>query len=308
MNPSKRPKVLAIVGPTASGKSALGVILAKKFGGEIISADSRQVYRGLDIGTGKITKREMRGIPHYLLDVASPKKIFTASDFVRAGNQALEKIQCDRKLPIIVGGTGFYIDALLGEIVLPDVPPNATLRAKLEKMSTDELYALLQRRDKQRAATIEPHHKRRLIRALEIAHVLGKNPQPQKSSRFDVLWIGIKPPAQELEDKIKTRLNVRIKIGMIAEAKRLHAGGLSYKRMEALGLEYRALARLLQKKINRAQFEAELFREIRKYAKRQITYWKRNKKITWFDPRENADIEKRVAQWLHSTSEHEAHS
>src|SRR5580693_2616583 len=128
-------KVLVIVGPTASGKSALAVALAKKFKGEIISADSRQVYRGLNIGTGKITKREMRGVPHHLLDVVSPKKIFTAHDFVTHARRAISNIAKRGKLPIIAGGTGFYIDALVGRIVLPDVPVDEKLRARLEKKS-----------------------------------------------------------------------------------------------------------------------------------------------------------------------------
>lgn len=303
MNLSKQPKVLAIVGPTASGKSALGVVLAKKFRGEIISADSRQVYRGFDIGTGKITKREMQGVPHHLLDIASPKTVFTAHDFLQRGHVAIEKIARRGHLPIVVGGTGFYIDTLLGTVALSDVSPNRELRKRFENTPADELFALLQKADPARARHMNTQSERsnrvRLVRALEIAAAklrpaqIGKNRPP-----YDVLWVGIMPPFKELEAKIQTRLKARIRRGMIAEAKHLHAEGLSYKRMEALGLEYRALARLLQKKISRSEFEEELYRDIRAYAKRQITYWKRNKKIRWFDPANTNEIERLTNAWL----------
>ncbi len=139
----KRQKVLIIVGPTSSDKSALAVSLAQKFEGEVISADSRQVYRGLDIGTGKITKREMKGVVHHLLDVASPKRTFSAHDYVIHGTRAIEQVMRRRKLPIICGGTGLYIDALTGRTMLPDVPANPRLRAQLGEKSVIELFATL---------------------------------------------------------------------------------------------------------------------------------------------------------------------
>ena len=278
-----------IVGPTASGKSALAVQLARALNGEIISADSRQIYRGLNIGTGKITKQEMEKVRHHLLDVASPKKIFTAQDFIEKGHAAISEIAARGKLPIIVGGTGFYIDALLGRIRLPNVPPNTKLRARLEKKSVVQLFTLLKRRDPRRAKTIEPHHKRRIIRALEIAHTLGKNPKPQMNTPYDAMWIGIALPMKKLEQNIAARLFARMKGGMVAEAKRLHKSDLSYKRMEGLGLEYRSLARYLQGKITREQIAEELQRDIRRYAKHQIKYWKQNKDIVWIDFKDKVD-------------------
>jgi len=287
------------VGPTSSGKSALAVELAKKFDGEVISADSRQVYRGLNIGTGKITKREMRGVPHHLLDVASPKRKFSADDYVRHARAAIENISKRGKLPIVAGGTGFYIDALAGRIVLPNVPPNKKLRARLEKKSAAQLYALLKKKDLRRANTIETHHKRRLIRALEIAASIGKSPTARSYlAVYDAFWVGIVPPVKELEKKIAIRLFARIRQGMVAEAKRLHAAGLSYKRMEQLGLEYRSLARLLQGIITRKQMVEELNRSIRKYAIRQMRYWKRNKDVRWFKTGDDGRIATRVRSWL----------
>ena len=287
------------MGPTSSGKSALAVELAKKFDGEVISADSRQVYRGLNIGTGKITKREMRGVPHHLLDVASPKRKFSADDYVRHARAAIENISKRGKLPIVAGGPGFYIDALAGRIVLPNVPPNKKLRARLEKKSAAQLYALLKKKDLRRANTIETHHKRRLIRALEIAASIGKSPTARSYlAVYDAFWVGIVPPVKELEKKIAIRLFARIRQGMVAEAKRLHAAGLSYKRMEQLGLEYRSLARLLQGIITRKQMVEELNRSIRKYAIRQMRYWKRNKDVRWFKTGDDGRIATRVRSWL----------
>ncbi len=273
-------------------------------GAEIISADSRQVYRGLDIGTGKITNREMRGVPHHLLDVASPKRKFSAANFINDAKVAIANISQKGKVPMIVGGTGYYIDALVGRILVPDVPPNIKLRAELSKKTAVELYALLGQMDPRRAramATLsERNNKVRLIRALEIVAATGRVPAPTDTSQsdFDTLWIGINPPLKALENKIEKRLIARIKKGMIAEAVRLKKEGLSYKRMEELGLEYRSLARFLQKKITRQEMIEELKRDIRRYAKKQMMYWKRNTDIRWFPPTKKGLLEKTVRDWL----------
>ena len=292
-----KSKVIAVVGPTSSGKTALSVWLAKQiqkgFGGaEIISADSRQVYKGLNLGTGKVTKKEKAGIPHHLLDVASPKRVFSASDFKKLGEKAIAKIIKNGHVPVVVGGTGLYAEVLVGRIVLPEVPPNAKLRAQLEKLSAKQLFARLQKKDPERAANIEPGHKRRLVRALEIASALGRSPSKlgamQAEEKYDVLWLGLNPGMEKLQKNIKLRLRARLKAGMLAEAKRLHKGGLSYKRMEALGLEYRGLARFLQGKISKVGMELELNRAITHYAKRQLRWYKRNPNIHWVNGKAEA--------------------
>ena len=305
---TKKQKVLIIVGSTSSGKSALAVKLAQKFDGEVISADSRQVYRGLNIGTGKITKREMKGVSHHLLDVASPKKVFSADNYVNLAKKVIEDVSKRGKLPIVAGGTGFYVDALVGRVAFPNVPPNAKLRAQLDRKSAAQLFAMLKKKDPRRARSMdtpsERNNKVRLIRALEIAATL-RRPRPVPRSdlstgrgKYDVFWIGIALPMRTLEKKIASRLFARIKQGMVAEVKRLHAGGLSYKRMEELGLEYRSLARFLQGKITREEMADELNRAIRKYAKRQVVYWKRNKDILWFKDAGAARISKTIRNWL----------
>ncbi len=279
-----KPRVIAVVGPTASGKTSLGIYLAKKLQGEVISADSRQVYKGLDIGTGKVTKKEAAGVPHHLLDVVSPKKQFTVDDFVTRAEKVIQTIP----LAVVVGGTGLYADALLGRMSYPNVPPNNALRVQLEKKSVQQLFAQLQKIDPRRALTIEPAHKRRLIRAVEIAKAIGTSPEKVPEQKYEVLWLGLPArPAggsttqEKLQKNIRTRLKARIKAGMVAEAVRLHKGGLLYKRMEELGLEYRYLAKLLKKEITHEQFVAELERAIWKYAKRQMRWFKRNQDIQW---------------------------
>lgn len=277
----KKDKIIVIVGPTASGKSDLAVEIARQTNGEVVSADSRQVYRGLNIGTGKITKREMRGVPHHLLDVCSPKKIFTVAEYQKLATKAIDDILSRGKLPIICGGTGFYIQAVVDGIVLPEVAPNAELRAKLEKKSLTDLIKILTKLDPVRAKQIDQKNPRRLIRAIEIATKIGKVPKIKTSAKYDPTFIGIKIEEVELKKRISDRLARRIKQGMINEAKKLHDNGLSWKRMEELGLEYRFLAEHLQGKISRDEMIEQLENAIWQYAKRQMTWFKRDKRIKW---------------------------
>lgn len=289
---SQKPKIIAVVGATSTGKTAFAVALAKKVNGEVVSVDSRQVYRGLNLGTGKVTKKEMGGIPHHLLDCASPARTYTASLYLRDARRAIADIAARGKTPILCGGTGFYLDMLLGRIQSPDVPPNPRLRKVLQRKSAPALFALLKRLDPKRAATIDPHNPVRLIRAIEIAKALGAVPHYSGSVPYDVLTIGLKMPRETLMLRIAARLKARLKAGMLREARRLHASGLSFRRMETLGLEYRYMARFLQKKINRTQMEQQLLAEIIRYAKRQATWFKRDASIVWLSP---IDVQKALA-------------
>lgn len=296
---AEKPKIIAVVGPTASGKSALAVEVARLVGGEVVSADSRQVYTGLDIGTGKVTKREMRGIPHHLLDVANPKRTMSVVQYERLATRAIHDILKRGKVPVLCGGTGLYVDAVLTDASFPEVPPNATLRKNLEKLSVAELFERLQKLDSSRAETIDAKNPRRLIRAIEIATALGSVPaRTVAEPRYDALVIGLTLPREEMQKRIHARLLARMRRGMVAEARRLHAEGLSWKRMESLGLEYRFLAQFLQNKITKEEMFSLLEIAIRQYAKRQMVWFKRNKNIKWFQPEDTKKVLMLVTKFL----------
>ena len=268
-------KIIVVCGPTATGKSDYAVALAKKIDGEIISADSRQVYRGLDIGSGKITTPEMQGIQHHLLDVASPKRVFSVVQFQTKGQKAIRDIITRGHIPIICGGSGFYIDALVYNTVLPAVPPNKVLRKTLSTYPLTQLQETLQSLDPLRYETVDIKNKVRLIRAIEIASVLGSVPSLQKRALYDIEWHYLDFPDDILKERIHTRLIKRMKIGMIAEVQTLFEQGVSWKRLESLGLEYRYLAFYLQKHLTKSGMLEELEQAIWQYAKRQRTWFKK---------------------------------
>jgi len=282
-------KIIVILGQTSTGKSDFAVEIAKQVNGEIISADSRQVYKGMDLGTGKITKKEMLGIPHHLLDILSPKKIFSVSDFQKIANKKIEDIIKKGKTPIICGGTGFYIDSIVNGNVFPEVPPNPKLREKLSKYTTVKLFEMLKKLDKDRAENIDQNNSVRLIRAIEIAKELGSVPKLETSQKFDVIKIGLEVPPEILKERILTRLLSRIKKGMIKEIENLHKNKISWKRLNSFGLEYRHVSLYLQGKMTKDEMINNLNTDIWHFAKRQKTWWKRDQNIIWIDPRKNKD-------------------
>jgi tRNA dimethylallyltransferase len=312
----KKPKIIVILGQTSTGKSDFAVEIAKQINGEIISADSRQVYKGMDLGTGKITKKEMRGVPHYLLDICSPSKSFSVNDFKKLADKKIEEILKKGKIPIICGGTGFYIDTVVNDIKFPEVPPNKKLREELSKKTSLELFEILKKLDKERADNIDKNNNVRLIRAIEIATTLGKvpllnsmknintgtNSAPAEfvpvfpNSKFEFLKIGLTLPPEILKERIKLRLLFRIKKGMLKEIKDLHERGISWKRMNELGLEYRYGALELQGKINKEEMVEKLNTEIWHFAKRQNTWFKRDKSIIWINPQKNTDKNKAIKE------------
>ncbi len=277
------PKIVVVVGPTASGKSDLAVLIAQKFGGEIVSADSRQVYAGLDIGTGKITEEETMGVKHHMLSVVHPKAIFTVSEYQAMAKQRVDDILLRGILPIVCGGTGFYIQALVDGIQLPDVPPNTELRSSLQAFSASALYEKLVLLDPDFASIVDKQNPHRLIRAIEIATALGNVPPLLHKPLYDPCFIGITTDLYTLRDRIHARLLLRMESGMLDEGRRLHGEGLPYERMEALGLEYRYLTRHMKGEISFDEMLKELENEIFHYAKRQLTWFKRDNRIHWFD-------------------------
>jgi len=275
-------KIVVILGPTAVGKSDLAVKVAKKFNGEIISADSRQVYKGIDLLSGKITKKEMKGIKHYLLDIVSPKKILTVAEFKNLAEKKIDEILKKGKLPIICGGTPFYIYFLINNPDIPKVTPDFKLRAKLEKLSTDILFKKLKKLDFARAKNIDKSNRRRLIRALEIIIKTGKKIRKIKNNpKYKVLKIGINRKPEELKKRIENRLLKRLKQGMVQEIKNLKKQGVSWKRLYDLGLECRYVSLFVKGDITRKQMIEFLKKEIWRFVKRQMTWWKRDKEIIW---------------------------
>jgi tRNA dimethylallyltransferase len=297
-------ELICIVGPTASGKSDTAAQLAlwlKAIHGrnaEIISADSRQVYRGLNIGSGKITAAEMHGVPHYMLDVVDVEKTYTVSDYKREGAQCIQDILKRGNIPIICGGTGFYIDALVENISLPNVLPDQAFRDSIANVSTSQLAANLAQADPERARTIDIHNRPRLIRALEIVRAIGKVPMLSAAPQYDALYIGISIDNAELTQRIHDRLVARLQSGMIEEVEQLVHAGVSYKRLEELGLEYRFIAYFLQKKLSRENLISQLEREIVRYAKRQKTWFKRNTRIHWMKRIDTETIHSVVENFL----------
>lgn len=278
-----KPKIIVIVGPTASGKTGLAIELAKKFDGEVISADSRQVYRGLDIGTAKVTPEEMDGVPHHLLDVADLKEVYTAADFKRDALLAIDDIIARGKLPIICGGTFFYIDALLGKASLPDVEPDEELRAELEEKSAAELLDILRSLDPARAAKIDQENPRRLIRAIEIARSLGRVPETEaKECPYAILTIGLMVDMETHGEVLKNRILERLNAGMAEEVKRLSKDGVTHERLERLGLEYRYLSRYLRGLMSLNEMIEELTIKSRQFSKRQMSWLRRDREIKWF--------------------------
>ncbi|MEK7587135.1 MAG: tRNA (adenosine(37)-N6)-dimethylallyltransferase MiaA [Patescibacteria group bacterium] len=309
-----KPKVLVIVGPTASGKSGLAIRLAKRFNGEVISADSRQVYRGLEIGSGRLEVREMRGIKHHLLGIVSPKKVFSVSDFQKLATKKIEEIlkrgssrHGRGKLPIICGGTGFYIQSIVDGIILPEVKPNLKLRKELEKLSVKELFEKLKVLDPARAKNIDANNPRRLIRAIEIATKLGKVPKLQHtknyrgdtSVRVDFIQIGIKVTDEILRKKINQRLARWFKQGLLNEVKKLRKQKISFKRIKEFGLEYFYVAEFLEGKISKQEMIMKSQTAIYQYAKRQMTWFKRDKRINWIPAGKSAIVDALgfIVQW-----------
>ncbi|MFM2381784.1 MAG: tRNA delta(2)-isopentenylpyrophosphate transferase, tRNA dimethylallyltransferase [Candidatus Parcubacteria bacterium] len=297
----KKPKIIVIVGPTGSGKTALSLLLAKQFDGEVINADSRQVYKGLDIGTEKITQDEMDGVPHHLLDVVSITKTYTAADFKRDAENAIKNILSRGKVPIIAGGTFFYIDTLLGKMSNAQVAPNPELRAVLEQKSTEELFLELKEKDPRRAEAIDKDNKRRLVRALEIIEAIDHVPvfEVQTESSYEALILGLEVDPVLLRTKLRTRAEAALTKGLVEETKKLLGSGVSKERLLEIGHEYKLVLTYLDGTITDAELIQKCEEKNWQYAKRQRMWLKRDKTIEWFHPEDTSAIVSKVTEFLH---------
>ncbi|MBU4455448.1 tRNA (adenosine(37)-N6)-dimethylallyltransferase MiaA [Patescibacteria group bacterium] len=323
MNTKKNKKIIVILGPTASGKTGLGVKLAYKYNGEIVSADSRQVYKGMDVGTGKDLDeyvisskfkvqssklrlknrdKEVVKIPYHLIDVVSPKTQFSLAKYQKLAYEAIDDILRRGKLPILVGGSGLYLQAVVDGYNLSRVKPDKILRAELEKKNAVQLFALLKKINHKFAGKLnesDRKNKRRLIRYIEIANPPAGGRQfttrdGKKNNKYGALLIGVSRSREVLRERIYKRLIERLeKENMIDEVKKLHKQGVSWKRLESFGLEYKYISLYLRKKLTYDEMVEKLNTAIRQFAKKQISWFRRwerqGREINWVKNRGEAE-------------------
>ena len=275
------PKLIVVAGTTASGKSDLGVELAKAFNGEIVSADSRQVFRGLDLGSGKITPEETQGIPHHLIDICNPGDFFSVHDFQREAYQAIDDILARGKVPFLVGGTGLYVASVTEGYDMSNHEPDLEYRDELEKLTTPQLYELLM--EKAPDADVDPRNRNRVMRKLEKIQA-GDDHQPQNKPRYNCLKLGVHFPRPLLKERIDERLVRRMRMGMVDEVRKLMENGTSREFLLKLGLEYRFLTQYITGEIaTEEEMCQQLSLAIKRFAKRQMIWFRRDKEIQWLD-------------------------
>ncbi|MGI6173529.1 MAG: tRNA (adenosine(37)-N6)-dimethylallyltransferase MiaA [Christensenellales bacterium] len=287
-----KPKIIVIGGTNASGKSALGVALAEKYGGEIVSADSRQVFRGLDLGSGKITPEEMRHVPHHLIDIREPNDFFSVRDFQKLAYSAIDGILARGHLPFLVGGTGLYVESITKGYGMSDTPPDLEYRAHLETFETDALYEMLLKLRPD--TTVDGKNRNRVMRLLEKIHDGDEGPAPN-DPRYACLKLGVTWDRETLRARIDERLEKRLAQGMVEEVQTLIHSGATEEFLLKLGLEYRFLTKYLSGEYETLdEMKQLLSTAIKQFAKRQEIWFKRDKEIHWLDM-ENAPFESACA-------------
>lgn len=288
----QKEKVIVICGPTASGKTSLSIELAKRINGEIISCDSMQIYKEMDIGTAKPTIEEMQGIKHYLMDFVSPDERYSVADYKKDAKLAIKEILQKGKVPIIVGGTGLYVDSLIYEIEYPNIEFDEEYRKKLEQIAEyeglEKLYQQAKEIDPEAIQKISENDKKRILRILEIYHATGKNKTEQeKESRkkeveYDYKVYALKWDREKLYERINKRVDIMIEQGLIDEVKYI------YKKYEKFptamqGLGYKEVVEYLNQEITKEEMIDKIKQETRRYAKRQLTWFRKNKQTIWIN-------------------------
>lgn len=281
-------KMIVIVGTNASGKSNLGVRLAKKYNGEIISADSRQIYRRMNLGSGKITPEEMQGVPHHLLDVREPGEFFSMADFQHLAYEAADGIISRGAVPFLVGGTGLYVDSVADGYILSDKQHDPEYRAYLETLETPVLYDMLKRELPD--TDIDPRNRHRVMRAVERLHADDWEPA-RKEPRYDILKIGVTWEREILKKRIDERLRKRLDGGMVEEVRAMMEDGVDTVFLYKLGLEYRYLSRYILGELDYDTMVKELGDAIKKFAKRQMTWFRKDDRIHWLNMAEDPERE-----------------
>ncbi len=300
MSNNKKPKLIVILGPTASGKTELAIKLARKFNGEIVNADSRQIYKKMDIGTGKIENRNWildirklkisniqypisNNIPIHLIDIVNPDEDFSVAEYKKLAINKIKEIQKRNKTPFLVGGTGLYISSVVDNLEIPKAPPNNKIRERLNRLSAEKLFEKLRKVDLKSAKTIGKNNKRKLIRSLEVYEITRRPFSAQQikgQPLFNVLQIGIKIDREKLYKKIDQRVNEMIKIGLIEETKKL-AEKYSFSLPAMSGIGYQEIGLYLKNKITLDEAVQKIKFRTHQYARRQMTWFRRDRRIRW---------------------------
>lgn len=290
-------KLILILGPTASGKTETAVKLAGNLGGEIVSADSRQIYKEMNIGTAKPTKKELKGVPYHLIDIVSPKKDFNVAVYKKLAIKKIKEIQKKKRVPFLVGGTGLYIKAVVDNVGFPKVVPNKKLRKRLEGKTEKELFKIYKKLDPEGAKFIDKKNKRRLIRAIEVCKLTGEpfwqNRKKQKPI-FDVLEIGIKINKSDLKKRVEERTKKMLELGLEKEAKKLFKEYGEIPLLKTIG--YQEFKDYFEGKITKEKVEELINIHTLQFIKRQMTWFKKDKKIIWL--KKLSQIEKTIKSFL----------
>lgn len=289
-----KEQLLVIVGPTAVGKTELSIELAKHFNGEVISGDSMQVYRGMDIGTAKVKKEEMQGIPHHMIDIKDPDETFSVAEFQEKARCLISSINNKGKIALLVGGTGLYVQAVTHDYQFSKISSDQDFRLEMEQY-TDEygncrLHEKLKKIDPKSYAKIHPNNRRRVIRALEVYHKTGKTihdiQSEQSESPYSLILIGLTLDREELYNRINRRVDLMIEKGLISEARNLYNRGIhNTQSMQAIG--YKEIVQYLQGELSKEEATRVLKRNSRRYAKRQLTWFQNKMKIRWYNMSDN---------------------
>ncbi|TYS16198.1 tRNA (adenosine(37)-N6)-dimethylallyltransferase MiaA [Rossellomorea vietnamensis] len=300
----QKEKLVVLIGPTAVGKTASSIHLAKKFNGEIISGDSMQIYKSMDIGTAKITEEEMEGIPHHLIDIREPEESFSAAEFQELVRKKISEIHSRGKLPMIVGGTGLYIQSVIYDYHFTDAPGDEEYRRKLEKEAEDhgnqEVHQRLQMVDPKAAGSIHPNNIRRVIRALEIHHCTGKTMSEYQENQnnellYDVALVGLMMERELLYSRIDSRVDIMLEQGLIQEVKALFDKGLKdVQSIQAIG--YKEIYEFLEGRVTLNDAVENLKQNSRRYAKRQLTWFRNKMDVEWFDMSSTREKNKKIEE------------
>ena len=297
-----RPRVVLIVGATATGKSDLGVEFARIFNGEVVSADSMQVYRGMDIGTAKLTHEEMRGVPHHLIDIVDPTAPFTVADWTRAADDAIGSITDRGKVPIVVGGTGLYIRAITEDLDFAEQPGSREVREKwqafLAEEGTEALYRQLVDRDPVTAARLHPNDTRRVIRALEVYELHGPLSAAydwrRQGGRYETLLLGLRMPREALYERVERRVDKMMELGLLEEVRGLLASGVPRQAQSMQAIGYKELAAHLDGEVSLDESVMAIKRATRRFVKRQTSWFGRDERIVWMDREPNGQLSPRA--------------